>query len=457
MALASYGEAKSVVGLSKSPLFQHQYSSISKAVAGLAHQERELKQVKQVFQEQWREYFPARRVNHWQTDVVNIFRPHAPCLRDRQYRHKANNVIAGNKPLGLGYPLALVNRADFASSWSLPVEMQRVKSNEDEIVVGAQQIRTLCQSAAFCAALNINAADSSYGVAKYITQVNDIGNLVNVIRLRHGNKVYAAESQATLGAPQIYGAKYYLLEATGAKKYTRKEKSYVVRRTSLYEKAADEEAVLYRRTRRGKELRLELKRWLGMKMRTKQGHCMKEVEFDVLALRVLEKETGKRVFKHDVFVAVVGPERGSLSLAQCAEVFYHRFDLEVTNRLMKQNLFLEGYQTPDVQHLDNWNVLVQEALWLLWAAAGEVGSVCEKWQQYSAPKAGKGGRQSASATRKGLCELILSFGLEAFQPKKCQKGVGRRAGAKQAQRKQYEVMKKWGIEVEISRRICQEE
>ncbi len=36
----------------------------------------------------------------------------------------------------------------------------------------------------------INAADSSYGVAKYISKVNDIKNLVNVIRLRHGNKIY---------------------------------------------------------------------------------------------------------------------------------------------------------------------------------------------------------------------------------------------------------------------------
>lgn len=225
MALASYREAKSVVGLSKSPLFQHQYSSISKAIAGLARKDGELKHVKRLFQEQWREYFPSRRVNHWQTAVVNIFRPHAPCLRDRQYRHKANNVIFGNKPLGIGYPLSLVNRADFASSWSLPVELQRVKSNEDEIAVGAKQMRTICESDDFCETLNVNAADSSYGVAKYITKVNDISNLVNVLRLRHGNKIYTAEAQPTLGAPQIYGKQYYLIESTREKKYTRKEKS----------------------------------------------------------------------------------------------------------------------------------------------------------------------------------------------------------------------------------------
>ncbi len=281
---------------------------------------------------------------------------------------------------------------------------------------------------------------------------------MNVLRLRHGNKIYVAEEgPATGGAPQLYGAKYYLIESTREKKYARKEKSYVVKQTSLYDKEADEETVLYRRTKRGKELRLELKRWRGLKMRTKQGHSMKAVEFDVMALRVLAKETGQRVFRHDVFAALVGEERGSLSLAECAEVFYHRFDLAVTNRLMKQKLFLEGYQTPDVQHLDNWNVLVQEALWLLWAASGEVGCGCEKWQQYSAPKEERGGRKTAAATRKGLGELMMSFVREPFLAKKCQKGKGRQKGAKQAKRKQYQVVKKWGREVEISRRVSQQE
>ena len=69
-----------------------------------------------------------------------------------------------------------------------------------------------------------------------------------------------------------------------------------------------------------------------------------------MGMRVLEKETGERVFKQDVFVAVVGERREELKIEEIAQVFYHRFDLEVVNRFMKQNLFLEGYQTPDLQH-----------------------------------------------------------------------------------------------------------
>lgn len=451
MALASFTSAKSVVALSKSPVFHHQYSSLTAAISNLAPNEHELKRVRGLFQEHWLKYFPVRGVNHFQTDVVNLFREHSPCLRDRQYCHKANNVIFGNKPIGIGYPLSLVNIADFESSWSLPLELERVKSNEDAIEVGVRQIKAICEGQNFAESLNINAADSSYGVAKYFSQVNEISNLINVIRLRHGNKIFDSEIQQTSGAPQIYGKKYYLMEKSGEQTYRKKEKNHVVKQSSIYEKKADESGEITRKTKKGKELRIELKRWQEMKMRTKGGHSMKEVLFDVVGIRVFEKETNERVFKHDVFAAIVGQERARIGIEECAEVFYHRFDLEVTNRLMKQNLFLEGYQTPDVQHQDNWNVLIQEAMWLLWTASREVAKVCEKWQQYAEPKLDKGGRKTASQTRKGLERLLLTFEKEAYLPKKCKKGDGRKKGEIQEPRKEYQVVRKWGKEVEIAK------
>ena len=161
LALASFRDARSVVALSKSPVFHHQYSSISQAIAHLAKDERELKRVRKLFQAQWLKYFPRSQVNYFQTDVVNIFREHSPSLKGRQYRHKANHVSAGNKPIGIGFPLSIVNLADFASSWSLPFSLQRVGANEDEIEVAAKQIKVLCEREEFVESLNINAADSS--------------------------------------------------------------------------------------------------------------------------------------------------------------------------------------------------------------------------------------------------------------------------------------------------------
>lgn len=457
LALASYRDAKSVVALSKSPLFHHQYSSISKAISNLAKDTHELKRVGKLFKAQWLKYFPGREVNYFQTDVVNIFREYAPCLADRTMRHKANNVIVGNKPLGLGYSLSSVNIADFESGWSIPLELRRVNSNEDEIEVAVRQIKELCASEKFNESLNINAADSSYGVAKYITQVDTIDNLVSVIRLRHGNKVYPSAMRETGGARQIYGKEYRLIEKSGEKIYQKKENRYSKYLSSIYDKAADEYQELERVTKKGKKLRIELRRWRHMKMRTKKGHSMKEVEFDVVGLRVLEKESGERVFKQDVYVAVVGEGRGRLRLEEVAQVFYHRFDLEVTNRFMKQNLFLEAYQTPAVEHLDNWLLVVQAAMWLLWTASEEVEKVSEKWQKYGEPKKDKGERKTASQTRKGLEQLILSFEKEGFLPKKCKKGLGRKKGWKLEPRKQYKVVRKGQQLEEIGKTRLQKE
>ena len=66
MAVASYREARSVVAVSKSPVFHHQYSSITKAISNLAKDERELGRVQKLFKGQWLEYFPLSSVNYFQ-------------------------------------------------------------------------------------------------------------------------------------------------------------------------------------------------------------------------------------------------------------------------------------------------------------------------------------------------------------------------------------------------------
>ncbi len=279
-------------------------------------------------------------------------------------------------------------------------------------------------------------------MAKYISKVCSINNLVNVIRLQHGRKVYESVYLKTGGQPQVYGDQYYLIEETRVKTYKKKDEVYEVEQISIYDKKADKISEIERVTKSGKELKIELSRWNGMRMRSKDGHSIKKVEYDIVGIKVLEKETGERVFERDVFVAIVGEEREKVGLEEAAAEFYHRFDLEATNRFMKQNLFLESYQTPEVEHQDNWLLMVQTAMWLLWTASEEVENKSEKWQRYSEPKREKGGRKTASQTRKGLEGLILSFEKEGFLPKKCRKGSGRRKGEKQEKRERYKVVKK---------------
>jgi hypothetical protein len=98
-----------VVALSNSLVFHHQFSSISQAIASLAKHHQELQWIRRLFLQHRLQYFPVKARNYLQTDVANLFRPHSPCVQGCQYQHKANNVIAGNQPLGIGYGFILNN------------------------------------------------------------------------------------------------------------------------------------------------------------------------------------------------------------------------------------------------------------------------------------------------------------------------------------------------------------
>ena len=450
MALASCTDANSVVSLSESHFFQHQYSSLTDAISHLAYYETDRKLRRQQVQQFCLKYLPQRESYDLHSDGLSLFREHSPCLKERGYVHKANNVVPGNKPVGVGYQYSLVNLGVPESSWSLLFDSQRVKPAEDLLTVSAAQMVRLCtdEQLPFHAAQVSNVADSQYGTPKYLAPTAQLPNLVNIVRLRHGMKVYQAEEVAeTGGAPQVYGAKFYLLEASDSKTYTIKEQQFEVERQALAELPAEEETEIFMVTSRGRPLRIHLRRWRGMKMRSKDGHNMKGVVADIVGVTVYDAQTGKRVFQHDMFLWVSGAGREALSLPEIYEKFRHRFDLEVTNRFCKQKLLLDSYQTPELGHFENWVLVVTLSLWLLFCASGEVGSVRAKWQQYSEPRESKGGRKTPSQTRKGAERLFSTFEQSEYAPKSVKKGVGRRFGEVQEKRAQLKVAKKGSVVV----------
>ena len=177
-------------------------------------------------------------------------------------------------------------------------------------------------------------------------------------------------------------------------------------------------------------------------MHSSDGFSMKEADFDLVSFRVLDEKTGERVFKEDVYVSVMGKERKRLKLEEIWNSFRRRFDLEVTNRFLKQAMFLEAYQTPAKENVENWVLTAQTAMWVLYEAADEVENVSAKWQQYNEPKIAKGAKRTPSQTKKGAERLFLSFEKEDYLPKRCEKGQGRKKGTKLEKRKEYQVEKK---------------
>ena len=441
MALASFKAAKSVVQLSESPVFHFQFSSISDAVTNFARTAADWFERRQSLQKLFLKYFQWKAIIDWQSDGVSLFREHSKCLKDLQFVHKANTVIRGNKPVGIGYPLLFINLADFANRWSLPFEVEIAGKDTDYVSLAAEKFKVLCEREEFREVLNINTADASFSCPKYLSPTSKIKNLVSITRLRHGKKVCFAERRATRGAPQIYGEDWYLREASGDWSQKRKDETITKYQRSIYEKEPNEQTVVFTKTKKDRELRIEIRRWNEMLMHSSDGFSMKEAEFDLVSFRVLDVKTGDRVFKEDVFVSVLGVGRKRLSLKEVYERFRRRFDLEVTNRFLKQEMFLEAFQTPQKENVENWVLTAQTAMWLLYEASDEVERVSAKWQKYGEPKIKEGEKRTPSQTKKGAERLFLTFEKEPYLPKKCEKGVGRRKGEKQVKRVEYKVEK----------------
>jgi hypothetical protein len=100
------------------------------------------------------------------------------------------------------------------SSWSLPIDVRRVSSEQSAVEVGAEQIRDL--SAARCAfpeALDIVACDGKYGHAGFLRSVQGLHCGV-VARLRCDRVLFRAAPPLTgkPGRPRIHGERFAFKE-----------------------------------------------------------------------------------------------------------------------------------------------------------------------------------------------------------------------------------------------------
>ena len=126
--MASYNSAQSVVELSESPLFHHQYSSIRDGIHGVGQIEAEQAQTMASVRSLGLNLLCYSK-EEWllfQTDANGAKKAYSDCLEDRQYIHIANNVIKSNKPISIGYPISLVNVSipPLGNKWSVPISIK---------------------------------------------------------------------------------------------------------------------------------------------------------------------------------------------------------------------------------------------------------------------------------------------------------------------------------------------
>jgi len=484
MALSSYEPASHPVELSESLLFTREYHSVYRSIQDLVKDSESYEEVSKSIRDLCFSYAGINgNIYTWQTDVTPMEKPHSECLENRMYISVPNNVIASNKSLSKGYKYSYVNlglnqpdylaKEEFFSKpgntkWTAPLSIRRVALNEKPRQTAQSQIKNLLEDEdlPFGKALLVcNTLDSYYGTAGFLSEVHQYTNLVNIVRFRSGIKIYPeARESDTGGAPKIYGDCHYLIEESGLHHYKYKGERKQKYRDSILDLACDEELIFQSQTSKGKLLRIQIKRFNDVMIRSKKDANMKDKAFDLLYCRVFDEEKQKTLFK-PMWLSITGEKRRLLTTLQAYCKYSHRYDIEPFFRFSKQKLLLDKYQTPSIKHLDNWVLIVQMAAWLLWTASEQVEKNPKAWQKYlpeykakdtkeqektkinkveqaTEERQSKSERLTIAQTRKGAQTLFSTFDKKPFAVPKSNKGNGRKKGTKLEKRKRCKVVKK---------------
>ena len=430
-AMCSDPAAKSVVEYSLAACFLRSYSTIFKAI-------NELKLGPLWLPELLGPYLPQPvQRPFWllMADVTPGPRPFAHTLADRGMVYQPE-VVKGKLPVTIGHQystvaLGLEPEATVSSSWVLPLLTKRVTTAEDKELVGAGQIEQLLQDTElpFAQELTVEVLDSSYSKPTYLHAQRKFPTLVTVVRVR-GNRTFyrqyvppAAELEhPERGHPTWYGEPFSL-----AAPETWPEPAETLTR--------------WETSRRGKAYRVEVQAWHNLLMpgKNKPSLPMHEHPFTLVRIVRYTKE-GKPLFKHPLWLIVMGERRHELTLEQIVQAYACRFNLEHFFRFGKQKLLLADFQTPDVTREENWWQLVHIAYAQLWMARHVADALPRPWER-NLPVM-KQRLLSPTLVQRDFARIIRQLGTPAQPPKPRGISPGRRKGTILPKRPRHKVIVK---------------
>lgn len=454
MAL-SCSKADSVTALSESPLFHHQYSSITDAIAHFADSPQSLMQNEQAILQMCLGYYwdTPQALVVLQTDKSGVVKPHSPTLPNRTLIKVSNSLVPGNKPLDIGYDYSFVNLCAEGRRWSLPLSVRHIPLDKRLTTIAGEQTRDLlCDSQLPFKHMElvVNTLDTAYASPYYLEEVKQVPNLASVIRFRNSSKVYEKPTPEQLKkskGQRVFAKRYYLIEQSAYKHYKKHPKAkqpYQVWQDAIFDKPAELCPPFEEQLRSGRRITIHLRRWDDMLLRTKDGIAMDDKPFTLASVQAFDANDGRSVFERPMFLAAFGPKRCQLSSRQIYECYLQRYGIESFFRFAKRNLLLDKYQSPVAQHLHNWMYILILACWLLFSARKEIPSRPKKWQQYTAAEkaTAQGQCLSIAQVHRAIEPYLLTFDKAPFFPQESKPGPGRQQGQTQTPRKRYPYVKK---------------
>jgi hypothetical protein len=321
--------------------------------------------------------------------------------------------------------------------------------NANEVAI--RQIQTILKNEflPFKEELCLSRSDSVYGKAIYISPLHELDNLVLILRFRGGMKVWfkAEDGDTQIGAPRIYGAKYYLNDVSAPKIYHRKGVAYEVWQPALCEQPADDEVKTAGVLGNQRKVIFWVKKWKNVLIRSKSGESMKDKPIDMLRIMVLDAQTQKPVFDRPLFVGVCGKRKDEIPSSEVQKQYRERYDVEPYYNFGKNQLLLDKLQTCCDKHLDPWLKIVQLTTWLLFVASDEIGKIdCPVWQKYlpanKKVEQDETQRLTIAQTQRAIHLVFSTLDKTPFLPLKCKKGKGRKVGDRFIKKKRFNPVRK---------------
>jgi hypothetical protein len=341
-------------------------------------------------------------------------RPRARTMDDRQYVFQASSDVNGGT-IAIGYPYSCLEWVvEGHSSWSLPVDVQRVKSTETAQTVGANQIQTLAEARkGFQDVLDIIACDGKYGNSGFLRSVKGLRCGI-VARLRCDRVLYReapAREPGKRGRIKLHGERFAFKEAETV--------------------SNPDECIELEHPYWGK---VKLERWNHL--HEKKGA---DVPYAVVRANVhLERDKQPAALWLAWLAPQPLPAKPDLTVETIWRAYDQRWPIEPGLHFRKATL---GWNIPRFQSKeagDRWTMLTGLAAWMVFMARSIVADQPWPWQK---PQE----RLTPQRVQQSLKPIFELIGSPARPPKSRGKGSGWPKGKKRTPKQRFAVVKKTAV------------
>lgn len=346
-------------------------------------------------------------------------RPRSRVLDDRQYVYQASSDVNGGT-VTVGYPYSLLEWCvEPHSSWSLPVDVRRVPSNQTAQEMGAEQVRSLAQARCECEqALDLVVGDGKYGNAGFLRSVKGLRS-GTVVRLRCDRVLY--------GPPPLPQAHRKGRHRVHGHRFAFKEPDTW---------GAPDEVLKWEDAYWGQVC---LERWC--RLHEKKGA---DVPYDVLRASVhLEREKPPAALWLAWLPPLRIPTQVTVTVETVWRAYVSRWPVEPSVHFRKETLgwTMPRFQTKEAG--DRWTELTALACWMIYLARGIVTDTPFPWQKTQQ-------RLTPQRVQQSLRPIFALIGSPGRPPKMRGKSTGWPQGKPRTPKQRYAVIKKTPIAVKTA-------